>query len=120
LTFTSQAQVGGCISIAILRLSTSGIGDLFAALILAWSHHPDSALSEAVHKATASLQAVCKRTFEACSTTAPTFRERELKLVASKVGAIKLVAVDSILSRVWLQREIEHPDTSTVELSVLS
>jgi hypothetical protein len=61
-------------------------GDLFSALILAWSHHAESTLSEAVHKATASLQAVCRRTFEACDgNPKPSFRERELQLVASKV-----------------------------------
>eukprot|EP00045_Choanoeca_perplexa_P006364 m.54174 g.54174 ORF g.54174 m.54174 type:complete len:292 (+) comp13605_c0_seq5:32-907(+) len=75
----------------------TGTGDLFSALILAWS---GSTLSEAVHKATASLQAVCKRTFEACSSSTPSFRERELQLVASK-------------------REIEQPDISTVELVLL-
>eukprot|EP00730_Choanoeca_flexa_P017555 TRINITY_DN8470_c0_g2_i2.p2 TRINITY_DN8470_c0_g2~~TRINITY_DN8470_c0_g2_i2.p2 ORF type:complete len:120 (+),score=22.51 TRINITY_DN8470_c0_g2_i2:775-1134(+) len=77
------------------------LGDLFSALILAWSNQQDSTLSEAVHKATASLQAVCKRTCESCASATPSFRERELKLVASK-------------------SDIEHPDTSIVQLTIVT
>eukprot|EP00730_Choanoeca_flexa_P017556 TRINITY_DN8470_c0_g2_i4.p1 TRINITY_DN8470_c0_g2~~TRINITY_DN8470_c0_g2_i4.p1 ORF type:complete len:295 (+),score=47.95 TRINITY_DN8470_c0_g2_i4:56-940(+) len=79
----------------------TGTGDLFSALILAWSNQQDSTLSEAVHKATASLQAVCKRTCESCASATPSFRERELKLVASK-------------------SDIEHPDTSIVQLTIVT
>ncbi|EDQ91718.1 uncharacterized protein MONBRDRAFT_34908 [Monosiga brevicollis MX1] len=75
----------------------TGTGDLFAALILAWSE--TQKMSEAVRLATATLQAVCRRTFEGCTSTSPSVRERELRLIESK-------------------RDIETPQADTVELTL--
>lgn len=63
----------------------TGTGDLLSALILArtWQS-PDDPMG-AVTKAAASLQGVCRRTYEHCRTVeAPTPRDQELRLIESK------------------------------------
>jgi len=75
----------------------TGTGDLLAALFLAWlQRHPDEP-HRAAQAAVATVQAVIRRTRDACAglATAPTARDRELRLVQSK-------------------RDIEDPDVEGV------
>ena len=60
-------------------------GDLFSALLLAWTHAHPHQPDLAVAKATATIQAVLRKTLEA-SGGRPEYIHRELRLIQSKVA----------------------------------
>jgi len=77
------------VEMPLIGKSFVGTGDLFAALLLAWTHrHPDD-LKLSMEKVVSTLQVILKRTQAAAEAEAgegntPTFRELELRLVQSK------------------------------------
>lgn len=79
----------------------TGTGDLLAALFLAWSNRHPSEPQRAAQLAIATIQAVIKRTAEACAKAGgeSTPRTRELKLIQSK-------------------HDIEDPDVSSVTIEL--
>uniref|UniRef100_H2Y498 Pyridoxal kinase n=1 Tax=Ciona savignyi TaxID=51511 RepID=H2Y498_CIOSA len=74
----------------LIKASFVGSGDLFAALLLAWTHrHPDN-LKLALEKVISTMQRILQRTLDAAKGMiaegeTPTFKELELRLVQSKV-----------------------------------
>eukprot|EP00043_Microstomoeca_roanoka_P005303 m.54895 g.54895 ORF g.54895 m.54895 type:complete len:210 (-) comp12907_c0_seq5:156-785(-) len=79
----------------------TGTGDLLSALILARTWQLPNDPKAAVEKAMASLQGVCRRTYEACHKIPDAgARERELRLIQSK-------------------SDIENPDLSLLAISEL-
>lgn len=92
-----SAAEGSKFRIRVKKLSAhfTGTGDLFSALILAWhAAHPEH-VHTALEKATATLQAVCKRTVEGLPEGAPA-KDRELRIIQSK-------------------HDIENPDTTHIK-----
>lgn len=79
------------VSIEIPKLDAifTGTGDLFASLLLGWITLSENNVKEALEKTIASLQSVLERTAKAFpsrdSSNKLTSRERELKLIQSKV-----------------------------------
>eukprot|EP00051_Salpingoeca_urceolata_P030023 m.491772 g.491772 ORF g.491772 m.491772 type:complete len:322 (-) comp30682_c0_seq1:56-1021(-) len=80
---SSDAPEAFLIQVPHVEQQFTGTGDLFSALILAWTHLLGGDLAGAVERATATLQAVIVRTFER-SAGSSDMRARELALVQSK------------------------------------
>jgi len=84
---------GGCVQRVRMDIAREdavfvGTGDLFAALLLAWTHtHPDD-LKTACEKTVSTMQHVIKRTMEhahsVCGSRRPSAAELELRMIQSK------------------------------------
>ena len=70
----------------------TGTGDLFAALLLAWTHKSPDDLPLALERAGATIQSVIRRTSESAP-DAPPGACIELKLVASRMAIVEPVVV---------------------------
>eukprot|EP00049_Salpingoeca_infusionum_P012595 m.231352 g.231352 ORF g.231352 m.231352 type:complete len:302 (-) comp15218_c0_seq6:2479-3384(-) len=90
------------LSVTKLDFYFTGTGDLFAALLLAWSWRMPGDGLGAARNAVCSLQAVCQNTFEYCKTRPDVPKSRELRLIQSKAaiedppeaGVLECVEVD--------------------------
>ncbi|XP_056638625.1 uncharacterized protein LOC130446402 [Diorhabda sublineata] len=74
-----------CMEIKKIPMSFTGSGDLFAALILSWMHKSNNDLKESLENTIASLHAILERTFESCKGLERNARNKELKLLQSKL-----------------------------------
>lgn len=74
-----------CMEIKKIPMSFTGSGDLFAALILSWMHKSNNDLKQSLENTIASLHAILERTFESCKGLEQNARNKELKLLQSKL-----------------------------------